>query len=98
MITLLGHQVDGSPTPTEALARLARQPYEVLLTDFALPGMDGLELARRGRDLYPAMRIIVASGYGHLQDATELGCVTLPKPYSGDDLKAVLTVTANQVR
>lgn len=46
----------------KALNRLRQEPFDVLVTDIRMPGMDGAELLTRARDLYPDMVRIVLSG------------------------------------
>ncbi|MGI5439591.1 response regulator transcription factor [Streptomyces shenzhenensis] len=48
-----------SRTGSGALAEAERAPYDALLLDLGLPDMDGLDVARRVRDRFPALRIIV---------------------------------------
>lgn len=49
--------------PEQALAALAVQQYDVIVTDLRMPGMDGAELLTRVRDEYPDMVRIVLSGH-----------------------------------
>ena len=46
-----------------ALARLESDPPELLLTDFSMPGMSGLELAERARARTPELKVLIVSGY-----------------------------------
>ncbi|MGW3953622.1 response regulator transcription factor [Streptomyces sp. NPDC004752] len=46
-------------TGSGALAEAERAPYDALLLDLGLPDMDGLDVARRARDRFPHMRIVV---------------------------------------
>ena len=75
-----------------ALARVGEEAFDVLLTDLALPGCSGIDVARQARVLQPALQVIVASGYGAPESAT-LGFpfAVLPKPYSLDQLRDVVT-------
>lgn len=60
----LGYQTAIAHTGADALRLLAQNPNaDVLFTDVMMPGMSGIELARQARDLYPDMKIILASGY-----------------------------------
>ena len=47
----------------EALAEIERRSFNVLLTDIVLPGMKGLELTSRVKQMHPEMIIIVMSGF-----------------------------------
>lgn len=40
-----------------------RQPYDLLITDIKLPGVDGIQVAKRARRLSPEMPVIVVSGF-----------------------------------
>ncbi|QRK05542.1 hybrid histidine protein kinase/response regulator SinK [Archangium violaceum] len=75
----------------EALAHLKRGPVDLLVTDKNLPGLSGLELAQRARQLDPGSRVILMTGYPSLvtaQQALELGLLDyLLKPF--DDIREV---------
>jgi DNA-binding NtrC family response regulator len=47
-----------------ALAVLAREPVDVLITDLKMPGRDGMELVRHVRSAYPATKVFVITAYG----------------------------------
>ena len=48
----------------EALECLkAARRFDLLLTDIVMPGLDGIELAKRAADLYPQMKIMFITGF-----------------------------------
>jgi two-component system, response regulator YesN len=70
-----------------ALARLSEAPFDLLVTDFALPGMDGLTLIRHARQMRPEppLRAVLITAYGEgAVEKTDLDQVDgyLPKPFS----------------
>ena len=78
-----------------ALTMLAEGDFNVLFTDVSLPGMSGVELARRARALYPALRVIFASGYGDaLLRQIEFPYLSLQKPYEIEQLQKALADVA----
>ncbi|MDP1579768.1 MAG: PAS domain S-box protein [Candidatus Didemnitutus sp.] len=61
----LGYRVEHFDHPEVALTRFAECPteYDLVLTDFAMPGLTGAEFGRRVRLLRPAMPVLVISGF-----------------------------------
>ena len=55
-------RVDSAKSATEAFDRLKTKEYRTMITDLNIPGMDGLELARKARELFPDLNIILFSG------------------------------------
>jgi CheY-like chemotaxis protein len=63
LLTLLGHEVTAVSGAAEALRQAAAQPFEAALLDFAMPEMNGLELARRLRQVAPHLRLALVTGW-----------------------------------
>jgi CheY-like chemotaxis protein len=63
-----GYRVVVASDAAEALDQLSQGPFELLVTDYHMPGQNGLELAGRVRQLSPATRIVLMSGNGVLKD------------------------------
>jgi signal transduction histidine kinase/CheY-like chemotaxis protein len=97
LLMMLGHHAQGVTTAEEALPVLAAHRFDVLLTDISLPGMSGVDLARRTvRDL-PELKIVFSSGYGNVEaHELEPGWLSLAKPYNLKKLQAVLAEVARQ--
>ena len=94
MLKAFGHDADGVAHAEDALAMLERASYDVLFSDVSLPGMSGVELARRALVTHPGLRIIFASGYGDaLLRHVEFPFRSLQKPYELDQLQAALAGT-----
>jgi CheY-like chemotaxis protein len=92
LLTLLGYQARGASTAEEAIQLFGAEPFDILFTDFTLPGMNGAELAKRLRDVKPDLRIVVASGYGDSGAfKKELDAMVITKPYDLSKLEEILT-------
>jgi CheY-like chemotaxis protein len=91
-----GARVAVATSASEALAKVAQDPPDVLLADIAMPGTDGCELMRRIRAMDSATRTVPAaalSAYGteHLQRAVEAGYqLFLSKPIAAEELATSL--------
>jgi CheY-like chemotaxis protein len=86
-----GYQVDTAVDGTDGAARLTGEPYDLIVTDVEMPGMDGVTLARRACNLRPELGIIVTSARGEVA-APDLpgGGAFLAKPYGTRQLLALI--------
>jgi PAS domain S-box-containing protein len=88
MLELLGCSVREAPSAEDAERALREDPFDVVITDFSLPGRDGLQLARAVRAHWPATPVVISSGYG--EGASDGESWNLPKPYGLPELEALL--------
>lgn len=73
----------------DALAAIEQEPdrLDIVFSDVVMPGMTGIELAERLREIRPAMPVILTSGYSHvLAEEGAHGFELLKKPYTADGL------------
>jgi len=81
-----GYAVIHASGGEEALERLAREDYDVVYTDIRMPGMSGLDVARRVKASRPWLPVVIVTGYGteaNEAEAKELGVAAfLRKPLS----------------
>jgi CheY-like chemotaxis protein len=88
----LGHTAIEAFSGPEALDFIATRPdIGVLITDFAMPGMNGLELVQTVRRLRPDLPVLLTTGYADLPTDDGLVYARLDKPYREDQLLACLT-------
>ncbi|MDE2229820.1 MAG: response regulator [Alphaproteobacteria bacterium] len=92
MLEHLGHRAIVTSSGAVALEALRTEPQiDLVITDQVMPGMTGIELARRMRLIRPELPIILATGYSDLaQRRTEPGIATLDKPYHLEKLAAMI--------
>ncbi|MFC1592526.1 HD domain-containing phosphohydrolase [Candidatus Omnitrophota bacterium] len=65
------YNISFSKDATEALNEVKSKPFDVVLTDLIMPGMDGFELIRRIKDIFPDMVILVMTADASLDMARE---------------------------
>jgi two-component system, cell cycle response regulator CpdR len=86
-----GHQVTRVGDGLAALAALARAPFDLLLTDIVMPELDGIALAVKASKDYPAMKILLMTGYAtERQRAHNLEALVdrvLMKPFTLDEIQ-----------
>jgi CheY-like chemotaxis protein len=69
-------------------------PFDAVITDYAMPGMTGLDLATKIKEVRPQLPVIIATGYAELPSQAPLGFPRLSKPYSQEQLAEVLRTAA----
>ena len=91
-LNTLGYRVSEAADGQSALERLNEASFDLLIIDFAMPGMNGAEVARIARGLHPAMRILVVSGYADSAalQATLGDAPQLRKPFDTAELQAAV--------
>jgi Response regulator containing CheY-like receiver, AAA-type ATPase, and DNA-binding domains len=86
-----GHKVLEAFSAQEALSLIEQHPdIGVLITDFGMPGMNGLELAEVARRHKPDLPILLTSGYAELPDHNGIAFARLEKPFHEEELLASL--------
>jgi len=91
MLEDLGHMPTEVESAERALALLQEQNgFDLVLTDHAMPGMTGTELATRIRRNWPQLPVALASGYTDLPGNETPDLPRLSKPYRQDDLARLL--------
>jgi CheY-like chemotaxis protein len=76
-------------TPGEGLKLLQETPYDVVISDFKMPCMDGMEFIRHTRELSPNAKIILVTGFATDEardQAISMGVLFLAKPFSPKEL------------
>ena len=91
MLEVLGHRVTVASSAGRALEMLgADSEVDLVITDYAMPGMTGKELAQRIRETRPGLPVVLASGYTDLAAQDDSGLPRLDKPYALDKLASVI--------
>jgi signal transduction histidine kinase len=92
-----GHVVDACADARQALDRLSRRPYDVLMLDRAMPHVSGVELARAVKAARPELPVIMLTGFAELMESAgdtprEIDHL-LGKPFTRGDLARALAAT-----
>ncbi len=90
LLSLNGHDVDRASSGSEALSMVEESSYDIVFTDFGMPEMTGTELAQKLHERYPALPIILLTGYTDPEGAVEEVETILSKPFKLDELEATI--------
>ena len=93
-----GYPCETAEDGTSALELISRTAFDIMIADIDLPGMNGLELAKKAKRLKPAMAVIVVTGFIEefsYDEAIEAGASDfIKKPFTVRELLAKM----NQIR
>ena len=91
----MGHEVSLARDGRDALARFQEAPFDLIVTDLRMPGMDGVALLRRLRELGHDVPVVVLTAYGTVETAVEamkLGAVDyIIRPFEMDTVEMAVT-------
>lgn len=97
----IGYRVVEAPDGAAGLDAIERVEPDLVLVDFAMPGMDGAEVARAIRKKRPKLPIVIASGFSDTAAIENVGGSPLPmlrKPFRLDELQEVVVTSLNRAR
>jgi DNA-binding NtrC family response regulator len=85
-----GYEVGTAESAGDALTKLAERRWDLALVDIKMPGMDGIELLERMREVAPELVVIMITGYASVDSAVralKLGAYDyITKPFDPDDI------------
>ncbi len=94
-LEILSIETDTAADGEEALSKLRKKEFGLILLDLRMPGMDGMEVLRRVREFRPDIRVIILTAYGTIESAVEamkLGAVDfIQKPFSPDEIRGLVS-------
>lgn len=89
-----GYEVKGAASGPEGLEQLRERPVDLILTDYRMPEMSGLEVLRAAKEINPEVAVVVITAYGTIGSAVEAmkegAADFLTKPIDLDELEIVV--------
>jgi len=90
----IDHRCDTANDGIEALEKMSRKNYDVILTDIKMPRMDGFTLLKNTNQMYPQAAVVVMTAYGQdysVKQALALGAEEyLSKPFNSEEVIAAV--------
>ena len=91
MLSDLGYDVTQAASGGEAMRILrSGEVPELLVTDYLMPGMNGVELIESARELAPTMKAMLVTGYSTIAEGPGAAIPRLAKPYRQTDLAEIV--------
>jgi DNA-binding NtrC family response regulator len=92
--------IDTAANGEEALAKLKEKEFTLILLDLRMPGMMGMEVLQRLREIRPDIRVIIMTAYGTIESAVEamkLGAVDfMQKPFAPAEIRELVSRVMNR--
>jgi DNA-binding NtrC family response regulator len=102
VVRRLGHLVETFESAEPALNALKSKPADIIISDYRLPGMDGLTLLEKVKALQPVCEVIVITAFGSVDlavQAMQKGAADfITKPFSPDELTVKLERLVERLR
>lgn len=96
-----GYYVETFIKSIDALNRFRQHPFDLVITDLKMEGLDGMELLRQVKELKPETEVIVITGFATMETAKESfrqGVIDfLAKPFKLGDLQDAVTKAVTRI-
>jgi DNA-binding NtrC family response regulator len=94
VLQALGYAVKGANRGEAAVELMRKEPFDLMVLDYKMPGMTGFEVFQQARVLHPGMAVVLVTGHGTpevVSEAQRLGfSAILLKPFTSDELRGTV--------
>ena len=94
VLQALGYAVKGANRGEAALELMRKEPFDLMVLDYKMPGMTGFEVFQQARVLHPNMAVVLVTGHGTpeiISEANRMGfSAILLKPFTSDELRGTV--------
>ncbi len=97
------YKMEFAETPAKALDTLKEKSFDVMLTDFSMPGMDGVDLILQAKAMCPDLGCIIVTGFSDMEKVRESAtkgwtAIVIAKPWDRDAVKRWIDVVSRLAR
>ncbi len=89
-----GYEVETASTGEEAIQRLEKETFDLIISDLKMPGMDGSQVLKKAKEISPDIPFILLTAFGTIDSAVaamkEGAFDYLTKPVNNDEVKLVI--------
>ena len=97
----MGFVVEVFDNPVQAMQAAAATPFDIVVTDLKMAGMDGMEVLARVKEINPATRVIIITGYAQPETEEEAFRMDvfdfIPKPFRLEQLKEAILKAVSEL-
>ena len=97
-----GYRVDTAGGGKEAVEKIGDRDYHVVITDIQMPGVDGIEVLRKAKEVSPGTEVIMMTAFASTETAVEaMKCGAydyITKPFKIDEIKLVIEKAFEKIR
>jgi DNA-binding response OmpR family regulator/flavodoxin len=94
------YEVELAQSGQEAIEKLSKEPFALMLSDMVMPGMNGLELLKQVKTEWPLTKALIMTAYGSTDTAVkaiQLGALDyITKPFTPDELRETINLAASE--
>ena len=94
VLQALGYAVKGANRGETAVELMRKEPFDLMVLDYKMPGMTGFEVFQQARTLHPGMAVVLVTGHGTaeiINEANRMGfSAILLKPFTSDELRGTV--------
>ena len=94
VLQALGYAVKGANRGETAIDLLRREPFDLLVVDYKMPGMNGFQVLTEARNLHPDLLSVLVTGHGTpeiMKEADKMGFdAVLLKPFTSNELRGTV--------
>jgi two-component system response regulator (stage 0 sporulation protein F) len=94
VLQALGYAVKGANRGETAVELLRKEPFDLMVLDYKMPGMTGFDVYQQAKVLYPDLAVVLVTGHGSpevVSEANRLGFDSiLLKPFTSDELRGTV--------
>ncbi|MGF1489926.1 MAG: sigma-54-dependent transcriptional regulator [Prochloraceae cyanobacterium] len=87
----VGYYVHTAYDGKDAMIQLEEDEYDLIITDYKMPGMNGMKLLKKATEMYPEIKIAMITAHGSVENAVEamkIGAVDfLQKPFTPREIR-----------
>ena len=97
-----GYEVTGTESGPIALRLLEEQQFDVVLTDLRMEKVDGMQILKKCRELYPDTEVVIITGYATLESAVDTmkhgAFYYVAKPFKLEEVRKVVKEAVEKVK